>query len=68
MQLWGMASTSNMEIPECFQSKALQMIVDAPWYVPNMVIQRNFQAPTVKKEISRPNDRIVNLMELPDNR
>jgi hypothetical protein len=32
------ASTSNIEILECFQLKALPMIVDAPWYVPNMVI------------------------------
>jgi hypothetical protein len=35
IQLWGMASTSNTEILVCFQSKALFMIVDAPWYVPN---------------------------------
>jgi hypothetical protein len=32
------ASTSNTEILERFQSKALLMIVDAPWYVPNTVI------------------------------
>jgi hypothetical protein len=80
IQLWGTASTSNIEILECFQSKALRMIVDAPWYVPNMVIRRNLQIPTVKEEICRsssqysarlsahPNDIIVNLIELPDNR
>jgi hypothetical protein len=28
-QLWGTASTSNIEILDCFQSKALRMIVDA---------------------------------------
>jgi hypothetical protein len=56
------------------------MIVDAPWYVPNMVLPRDLQIPTVKEEICRyssqysvclsayPNDLIVNLMELPDNR
>jgi hypothetical protein len=38
MQLWGTASTFNIEILECFHSKALRMIVDAPWYVPNVVI------------------------------
>jgi hypothetical protein len=27
------------------------MIVDEPWYVPNMVIQRDLQIPTVKEEI-----------------
>jgi hypothetical protein len=56
------------------------MIVDAPWYVPNTIIQRDFQIPTLKEEIhtyssqyiarhsAHPNDLIINLMELPDNR
>jgi hypothetical protein len=80
IQLWGMASTSNIEILEHFKSKALHMIVDSPWYVPNTVIWRDLQIPTVKEEIRRyssqysahlsahRNDLIVNLMELPDNR
>jgi hypothetical protein len=79
-KLWGTASTSNIEILERFQSKALRMIVDAPWYLPNTVIRRDIQIPTVKEEIRRyssqysarlsthPNDQIVNLTELPDNR
>jgi hypothetical protein len=33
IQLWGTASTSNIEILECFQSKALRIITDAPWYM-----------------------------------
>jgi hypothetical protein len=40
-QLWGTASTSNIKILERFQSKALRMIVDTPWYVPNTVIRRD---------------------------
>jgi hypothetical protein len=56
------------------------MIVDTPWYVPNTVIRRDLQIPTVKVEIRRyssqysarlrtnPNDIIANLIELPDNR
>jgi hypothetical protein len=79
-QLWGTASTSNIEILKRFQSKALRMIVDAPWYVPNTVIRRDLQIPTVKEKIRRyssqysarlsahPNNLIVNLMELPDTR
>jgi hypothetical protein len=79
-QLWGTASTSNIDILERFQSKALRMIVDAPWYVPNTVIRRDLQIPTVKEEIRRYssqysarlsthlNDLIVNHIELPDNR
>jgi hypothetical protein len=69
-----------MEILERFQSKALRMIVDAAWYVPNTVNRRDLQIPTVKEEIRRyssqysarlcahPNELIVNLIQLPDNR
>jgi hypothetical protein len=71
--------SSNIEILERFQSKALRMIVEAPWYVPNTVIRRDLHTPTVKEEIrcyssqysarlsAHPNDLVVNLMELPDN-
>jgi hypothetical protein len=34
---YGMVSTSNIEILEHFQSKALCLIVDTPWYVPNKI-------------------------------
>jgi hypothetical protein len=50
IQLWGTASTSNIEILERFQSKALRTITYAPWYVPNTVIQRDLQITTVKHE------------------
>jgi hypothetical protein len=53
IQLWGTASTSNIEILERFQSRALRVIVDAPWYVPNTVIRRDLQTPTVTEEIRR---------------
>jgi hypothetical protein len=49
IQLWGTASTSNIEILAHFQSKVLCMTVDASWYVPNMVIPRDLQTPTVKE-------------------
>jgi hypothetical protein len=39
-------------IPERFQSKALRMVVLAPWYVPNTVIRKDLQT-TVKEEIRR---------------
>jgi hypothetical protein len=80
IQLWGTASTSNIEIIEHLQSKSLHMIVDTPLYVPNTVIQRDLQIPTVKEEIRHycsqysahlsalPNELVVNLIELPDNR
>jgi hypothetical protein len=80
IQLSGTASTYNIEILERFQSKALRMLLDETWYVPNTVIRRDLQTPTVKEEIRRyssqysarlsahPNGLVVNLMELPDNR
>jgi hypothetical protein len=58
IQLWGTASTFNIKILEHFQPKALCMIVDAPWYVPNTVIQRDLQIPTVKMGLKK----IVQLM------
>jgi hypothetical protein len=39
IQLWGTASTSIIEILERFQLKALRMIIDAPWHVPNTLIR-----------------------------
>jgi hypothetical protein len=80
IQLWGTASTYNIEILERFQSKALRMRVAAPWYVLNTVIRRDLQIPTIKDEIrhyssqysaclsAHSNDLIVNLIELPNNR
>jgi hypothetical protein len=80
IQLWGTAFTSNIEILGRFQSKALRIIVDAPWYVPNNHIRRDLQMPSGKEEIWRssnqystrlskhPNDQILTLMEIPGNR
>jgi hypothetical protein len=50
-QLWGTASMPNIEKIERFQSKVLRIIVNAPWFVPNWVIQQDLQIPSVKEEI-----------------
>jgi hypothetical protein len=71
LQLWGMAYTSNIEILEHFQSKAVRIIVDLPWYVPNTVIWRDLQTQQLKKKSTTaaqysallstwPNDLLVN--------
>jgi hypothetical protein len=61
-------------------SKALRMIVDAPWYVPNTLIRRDLQIPSVKEEISHcnfhysarltahPNDILLTLIEQPERK
>jgi hypothetical protein len=51
IQLWGSAANSNLEILERFQSKVLQIIVNAPWFIPNHIIKRDLQIKTVKSEI-----------------
>lgn len=53
IQLWGVASNSNIEILQRFQSKVLRCIVDAPWFVPNFVIQRDLNMNSVKEEIKK---------------
>jgi hypothetical protein len=80
IQLWGTAFTSNIEILECFQVKALGITTDAPWYVPNMVIWKDLQIPMVKHKIScynyhyskclslHPKELISNLQEPPETR
>jgi hypothetical protein len=56
IQLWGTASTPNIEIIERFNSKALSIIVDEPWYVPNNHISWDLQMTSVKEEICRSNN------------
>jgi hypothetical protein len=71
---------SNVEILERFQSKVLRQIVDAPWYVPNIIIRRDLHMPTVKEEIrhysshyslrltAHPNSILLTLLEQPEHR
>ena len=75
IQLWGTASTSNIEIIQRFQSKTLRSIVDAPWFVSNNSIHRDLKVPTVREEIMRlwrthisnlekhPNHLAINLLD-----
>jgi hypothetical protein len=53
LQLWGMASISNIEILKRFQSKTLRMITDAPWYATNALLRRDLHIPSVMEEIQR---------------
>jgi hypothetical protein len=51
IQLWGSTANSNLEILERFQSKVLQIIVNAPWFVPNRIITHDLKIKTAKSEI-----------------
>ena len=52
IQLWGTASNSNIEILQRFQSKMLRSLINAPWYITNEAIHRDFKIPTIKEEIT----------------
>lgn len=51
IQLWGSAADSNLEILQRFQNKVLREIVDAPWYMPNSVVQSDTRIVSIKEEI-----------------
>jgi hypothetical protein len=66
--------------PGTLSIKALRQIVDTPWYVPNTLIRRDLQIPSVKEEISHysshygarftayPNDILLTLLEKQERR
>jgi hypothetical protein len=43
------------------------MIVDAPWYVPNTVIRKDLQTPTVKEEIRRYSNARLSTLKRPSS-
>ena len=47
-QLWGRASTSNIEILQRFQSKVVRRIINAPFYVSNGQIHRDIKQTTIQ--------------------
>ena len=47
--LWRTASNSNIEILQQFQNTVLRVLVNAPWYVPNGLIHRDLNVPTVRE-------------------
>ena len=51
IQLWGTASSSNIEKLQRRQSKLLRLITGAPWYLRNNNIHNDLNVPTVKEEI-----------------
>lgn len=52
-ELWGNASSSNIDVIQRAQSKVLRTITGAPWYIRNEDIHRDLGIPLVKVEISQ---------------
>lgn len=67
IQIWGTASKSNIDILQRFQSKVLRKIANAPWYVSNQTLHRDFKIPYVSEEISRFSRRYVNKLHYHPN-
>ncbi|CAB0042470.1 unnamed protein product [Trichogramma brassicae] len=67
IQLWGTASTLNIEILERFQSKTLRCLVQAPWYIRNEQICRELKIDSVKSEIRRFHTRYKTRLKNPPN-
>ena len=49
----GNSNNSNIEMLQRFQSKTLRSLIDAPCYVTNETIHRDFKIATVKEEIAK---------------
>lgn len=67
IQLWGTASNSNIEILQRFQSKVLRNIVNAPWFVPNWVIQSDLNLISVRDEIKNYSQKYENRLSAHPN-
>jgi len=49
IELWGCASSSNIEIIQRYQSKMLRLITQAPWYVTNQILHRDLRVAPVRE-------------------
>jgi hypothetical protein len=63
IQLWKTVSSSNIEIPQRFQSKTFRSILNAPWYINNHRIHEDLQTNTVLSEIKKLNIKYLNKLE-----
>jgi hypothetical protein len=51
LELWGCASKSDISIIQRSKSKILRMIIDAPWYVSNAILQADLSISYVQDVI-----------------
>jgi hypothetical protein len=47
IQLWACACDSNIQVIQCYQNKVLKCVVNAPWYIRNSGLHRDFGIETV---------------------
>jgi len=80
IELWGCASNSKIEIIQCYQSKILRILTNAPWYVTNNTLHSDLHIPYVHEVFqeriaihrtaiaSHPNPLMAPLLHLPTPR
>ena len=47
IELWGCATKSNIAVIQCYQSKLLRSMTNAPWYVSNHTLHFDLRMPYV---------------------
>jgi hypothetical protein len=62
-KIWGCTSKSNISVIQSSQSKILHIIVNAPWYVPNITLHEDLNVPLVKEVIKQRSTRYHNNIE-----
>jgi hypothetical protein len=67
LELWGCASKSNLSIIQRSQSKIIRMIANAPWYVSNNTLHKDFGLPYVHDIISQRSNRHHNKLQCHTN-
>ena len=65
--MWRTAANSNIQIIERFQNKTLRNILDAPWFVPNDIIRKDTNIPTVIEEINNYKQNYKNRLSIHPN-
>lgn len=63
IELWGTASTSNINLIQRFQSKSLRTVVNAPWYVKNSTLHNDLMMNTVQEEIKQRSEKYLKRLE-----
>jgi hypothetical protein len=67
VELRGTASSSNIEIPQRFQSKILRTILNVPWCISNTMVHNDLQMNTVKEVISERTRKYSNKLNAHQN-
>jgi hypothetical protein len=51
--LWGTASNSDIEILQRYQNKVPRAILNARWYISNIVLHTDLRVSTIREEITK---------------